>query len=112
LSELTVTKVRPNLPPIRSTIPPAIPTSPNLKAAPQQLSIPPLLSNNAPHFLVGVLESGDRSSALFTENGLTQRIQLGERIGSSNWILKGVENQKAILFSQGKTRYLEVGQSF
>jgi Tfp pilus assembly protein PilP len=70
------------------------------------------VTNKTSYTLVGVLESGDRSSALFTENGLTQRIQVGERVGSSNWILTGVENQKAILSDQGKTRYLEVGQKF
>jgi Tfp pilus assembly protein PilP len=65
-----------------------------------------------PHSLVGVLESGDRSSALFSWDGLTQRIQVGEAIGGSGWTLMGVSNQKAILSRQGKTRYLEVGQSF
>ncbi len=75
-------------------------------------NIAPLITRTTPYNLVGVLDFGDRSSALFTENGLTQRIELGERIGSSGWTLTGIENQKAILFRQGKTRYLEVGQSF
>ena len=105
----------PSQPPLTAMIPrptvaislPKVPLS-----APLPKAIPPLLTNHTPYALVGVLESGDRSSALFTENGLTQRIQVGERIGSSNWILKGVENQKAILFNQDKMRYLEVGQKF
>ena len=88
----------------------SIPAPP--KVSPQKTSIPPLVANKGSHTLVGLLESGDRSSALFTENGLTQRIQVGERIGSSPWSLIGVENQKAILSDQGKTRYLEVGQTF
>jgi Tfp pilus assembly protein PilP len=70
------------------------------------------VTNKTSYTLVGILESGDRSSALFTENGLTQRIQVGERVGSSHWILTAIENQKAILSDQGKTRYLEVGQKF
>ena len=82
------------------------------KVSPQKTLISPLVANKTSYTLVGLLESGDRSSALFTENGLTQRIQVGERVGSSNWILTGVENQKAILSDQGKTRYLEVGQKF
>ena len=82
------------------------------RVSPQKTLISPLVANRASYTLVGLLESGDRSSALFTENGLTQRIQVGERIGSSPWILIGVENQKAILSDQGKTRYLEVGQTF
>jgi hypothetical protein len=102
--------------PIRLPNPPqppqtlSIPVPP--KISPQKAFIPPLVTNKTSYTLVGVLESGDRSSALFTENGLTQRIQVGERVGSSNWILTGVENQKAILSDQGKTRYLEVGQKF
>jgi hypothetical protein len=82
------------------------------KISPKKVFIPPLVANKTSYTLVGLLESGDRSSALFTENGLTQRIQVGERVGSSNWSLTGVENQKAILSDQGKTRYLEVGQKF
>jgi hypothetical protein len=82
------------------------------KVSPQKAFISPLVANRTSYTLVGLLESGDRSSALFTENGLTQRIQVGERVGSSNWILARVENQKAILSDQGKTRYLEVGQKF
>lgn len=82
------------------------------KVSPQKALISPLVANRTAYTLVGLLESGDRSSALFTENGLTQRIQVGERVGSSQWILTGVENQKAILSDQGKTRYLEVGQKF
>lgn len=103
------TKIRlPNPPQPPQTIP--IPVPP--KVSPQKALISPLVANRTSYTLVGLLESGDRSSALFTENGLTQRIQVGERVGSSGWILTRVENQKAILSDQGKTRYLEVGQKF
>jgi hypothetical protein len=108
---LTTTIRLPNPP--RSTPSPqplSIPAPPKISL--QKAFIPPLVTSKSTYTLVGILESGDRSSALFTENGLTQRIQVGERIGSSNWILTGVENQKAILSDQGKTRYLEVGQKF
>jgi hypothetical protein len=103
------TQIRlPNPPQPPQTLP--LPVSP--KVSPQKTLISPLVANRTSYTLVGLLESGDRSSALFMENGLTQRIQVGERVGSSNWILTGVENQKAILSDQGKTRYLEVGQKF
>lgn len=72
----------------------------------------PMVTSATKHDLVGVLESGDRSSALFRWNNMTQKIQLGEAIGSSGWQLTSVVGQKAILSRQGKTRYLEVGQSF
>ncbi|MEB3309945.1 MAG: hypothetical protein VKJ02_06895 [Snowella sp.] len=85
---------------------------PSVAVAPPKPAIAPMVGNKNPHTLVGVLEFGDQSSALFTANGLTQRFQVGERIGSTDWVLTQVENQKAILSRQGKTRYLEVGQSF
>ncbi|WLT37783.1 hypothetical protein NON20_19040 [Synechocystis sp. B12] len=72
----------------------------------------PMVPSKTKHDLVGVLESGELSSALFRWNGMTQRIQIGEAIGSSGWQLAAVNGQQAILSRQGKTRYLEVGQGF
>jgi hypothetical protein len=83
--------------------------------APPMMQAPPsvpMVASVTKHNLVGILESGDRSSALFRWNDMTQKIQLGEAIGSSGWLLTSVVGQKAILSRQGKTRYLEVGQSF
>ncbi len=96
------------------------PVYPNGSTAPTAPTAPPpvakatvpMVSSATKHDLVGVLESGDRSSALFRWNGMTQRIQIGEAIGSSGWQLASVNSQQAILSRQGKTRYLEVGQSF
>jgi len=97
--------------PENGSAPPAVsqpPTPPTLPAPPAVPMVPSVTKHN----LVGILESGDRSSALFRWNDMTQKIQLGEAIGSSGWLLTSVVGQKAILSRQGKTRYLEVGQSF
>jgi len=95
---------------------PVYPNAPTAPAAPQPVAAAPpaapMVSSVTKHDLVGVLESGDRSSALFRWNGMTQRIQIGEAIGSSGWQLASVNGQQALLSRQGKTRYLEVGQSF
>lgn len=96
------TKPQPPRPPL-SKMPPSLAIAPNIS---------PLMTGKATYSLVGVLESGDRSSALFNWNGLTQRVQIGEPLGASGWVLKSVNSQKAILSRQGKTRYLEVGQRF
>ncbi len=69
-------------------------------------------TGNSGHGLVGLLESGDRSSALVTYNGITRRFSLGESIGTSGWVLMGVQNQQAVIYRNGQTRYLEVGQAF
>lgn len=68
--------------------------------------------NKAGLTLVGLLESGDRSSALFKMNDTTRRIEPGKVIGTSGWTLVSVQNQQAIVYANGKTRSLEVGQGF
>ncbi|MFM1843514.1 MAG: hypothetical protein RLZZ490_2257 [Cyanobacteriota bacterium] len=95
-----------------NTIAPSTGAQPALPPTVQAPPPVPMVASVTKHDLVGVLESGDRSSALFRWNDMTQKIQLGETIGSSGWQLTSVVGQKAILSRQGKTRYLEVGQSF
>lgn len=94
---------------------PVYPNAPTTPTAPPPVATAPpvpMVRSATKHDLVGVLESGQLSSALFRWNGMTQRIQIGEAIGSSGWQLASVTGQQAILSRQGKTRYLEVGQSF
>lgn len=62
--------------------------------------------------LVGVLESGDRSAALFNIDGSTQRFKVGENIGASTWKLLSVQNQQVLMGQGGQTRSLFVGQEF
>lgn len=97
--------------PVPQAVQPALPPVPQAPLDGVN-TVPPMVKAKQAHSLVGVLESGERSSALFSWDGLTQRIQVGEAVGGSGWTLIGVNNQKAILSRQGKTRYLEVGQSF
>lgn len=62
--------------------------------------------------LVGVLEQGNNSVALFEINGVTQRYELGESIGSSGWTLVEVSKNQAIVRRNGEVRSLFVGHSF
>lgn len=62
--------------------------------------------------LVGLLELGDRSAALFEVNGTAQRIELGEAIGASGWTLVSVSNQEALIRRNGEVRSVYVGQTF
>ncbi|NET37070.1 MAG: hypothetical protein F6K19_34435 [Cyanothece sp. SIO1E1] len=64
------------------------------------------------HVLVGVLELGDRSAALFDIDGSTQRFYVGETIGSSGWALVSVANQEAVIRRNGEVRSVYVGQQF
>lgn len=69
------------------------------------------LPTNA-HALVGVLEMGDRSFALFEVDGVTRRFGIGETIGASGWALVDIKNQEAIVRRNGEVRSVYVGQKF
>ena len=60
--------------------------------------------------LVGLLDLGDSSAALFEIRGSTKRIKVGEAIGSSGWLLVAVANQEAIIRRNGEVRSIYVGQ--
>lgn len=64
------------------------------------------------HVLVGVLELGDRSAALFEVNGVSQRVSIGERIGSAGWSLVSVANQEVVIRRNGEVRSIYIGQRF
>ncbi len=64
------------------------------------------------HVLVGVLELGDRSAALFEINGVPQRVYIGERIGNGGWSLVSVSNQEVVIRRNGEVRSIFIGQQF
>ncbi|MBD1911864.1 MULTISPECIES: hypothetical protein [unclassified Leptolyngbya] len=111
-------------PPQRVTVAPIAPTAPTAPvAAPSVVAAAPTAPSpsssavpniaGAPsHSLVGVLNLGDRSAALFTINGTTQRIGLGEMIGTSGWSLVSVNGQEAIIRRNGEVRSVYTGQQF
>jgi hypothetical protein len=83
-----------------SAVSPAAPSAPNIAAA------------SAKHVLLGVLELGDRSAALFEIDGTPERVQMGEAIGNSGWSLVSISNQEAIVRRNGEVRSIYVGQQF
>ncbi|MDE5096738.1 MAG: hypothetical protein O4804_21765 [Trichodesmium sp. St11_bin5] len=64
------------------------------------------------NLLVGILELGERSAALFEIDGVARRIYVGENIGSSGWTLVKVVNQEAVVRRNGEVRSVFVGQQF
>ncbi len=64
------------------------------------------------HRLVGVLELGERSAALFEVNGVPQRVYIGERIGTAGWTLVSVTHQEVVVRRNGDVRSLYIGQQF
>jgi hypothetical protein len=49
---------------------------------------------------------------LFNVNDLTQRVKLGEEIGSSGWILVSITGTQAEISRQGQLFRLSVGENF
>lgn len=81
--------------------------SPVSPAAPSQAP-----AANPIHALVGILELGDRSAALFEISGVSQRVYIGERIGSSGWSLVSVSNEEVVIRRNGEVRSIFIGQRF
>ncbi|MFQ4135040.1 hypothetical protein PGN35_001860 [Nodosilinea sp. PGN35] len=82
--------------------------SPVAPTAPSQAPV----AANPIHALVGILELGNRSAALFEISGVSQRVYIGERIGSSGWSLVSVSNEEAVIRRNGEVRSIYIGQRF
>jgi hypothetical protein len=75
----------------------------------------PVASAPTPAYILeGLLESENKSksAALFQINGVTQRVDIGESIGSSGWTLVDVANKEAIIRRNGEVRSIFAGQRF
>lgn len=68
--------------------------------------------NRPPYKLVGIVEAGSDSMALFKIGNTTRRITVGETIGTSGWALVAAENQSAVVRRNGEVRSVFVGQDF
>jgi hypothetical protein len=90
---------------------PAVPSAP-AASAPAAVATAPNIAPSLNYTLVGLLELGDRSAALFEVNGTPQRIYVGESIGSSGWTLVSVQNEEALIRRNGEVRSVYVGQRF
>lgn len=67
---------------------------------------------NSEHALVGILNLGSRSAALFNVDGSSQRAYVGDRIGVSNWTLVSVNGQDVQVRRDGEVRSVYIGQRF
>lgn len=95
------------------TLPPSLPT-PNANTTGQPGStapVPNIAASNT-YELVGVLELGDRSAALFEVNGSSQRVYIGETIGGSGWSVVSINNEEVVVRRNGEVRSIYIGQQF
>ncbi|MCA2814828.1 MAG: hypothetical protein IM477_20870 [Microcystis sp. M090S1] len=110
--------VYPQTPETAAKIAPVTPANPDISAPPlpaapqvnRPLAAVIPTNNQVKNTLVGVMDLGDQSSALFDNKGITMRISPGEFI--NGWTLVEVGSQQVILSRNGQAKVLEVGQSF
>ena len=62
--------------------------------------------------LVGILNLGSRSAALFNIDGSSQRAYVGDRIGVSGWTLVSINAQDVVVRRDGEVRSIYIGQTF
>ena len=101
----------------QAAAPATLPVLPALPALPPSVIVPTAPVTQLPtsankHTLVGVMEQGDRSAALFNAGGVTRYIFVGEAIGDSGWTLVSIANQEAVIRRNGEVRSVYAGQSF
>ncbi|MDB9455167.1 hypothetical protein [Dolichospermum circinale] len=103
-----------NNPPIKNVQPATQPktkkteiNSQPLKEAPAKLAT---VTSTISVQLEGILESGNQSAALFNIDGSTRRVNLGENIGGTGWILIEISNAEAIIRRHGEKRSIYAGQ--
>jgi cytoskeletal protein RodZ len=101
----------PNTAQAPASAPAASPAAPS-PAASENLAAVPNIASDAAHVLIGVLELGERSAALFEVNGTPQRVYIGENIAGSGWTLVSIANQEAIIRRNGEVRSIYIGQQF
>lgn len=96
----------------RETEPAPAPSAQQSAPAPEQSAPAVSSAPTSAHTLVGILELGDRSAALFEVDGVARRIYVGESIGASGWTLAEIKNQEAVIRKGGDVRSVFVGQKF
>lgn len=87
-----------------------LPTLPPLDQEPSPAPVAPLPPGD--HKLVGILEDGTRSTALFTIGEINHRVSPGEPIGDSGWVLVDAEGRQARVRRNGEVRSVYIGQPF
>jgi hypothetical protein len=104
--------------PANATASPANPSSPLAPVTPAPVpnnvpvSPPATVASVSTTTLVGILDIGDRSSAMFEMNGSVQSVLVGDRVAGNGWVLNRITQQEAILKRGNETKTLYVGQKF
>ncbi|MBE9029874.1 hypothetical protein IQ266_09060 [filamentous cyanobacterium LEGE 11480] len=85
---------------------------PSRAAAVKAKAAPKAPSNGPKRRISGVVEWGEKSVVTIEFNGATQRVYLGDSVGSTGWTLVEVKDSKATFRKNGEFRTLADGESF
>ncbi|QFZ92391.2 hypothetical protein [Synechococcus elongatus] len=95
--------------------PPLLPAPPVSTGGANSVSPPPTPPSTAPvaagRTLNGVIDLGDRSTALFTINGASQQVSVGQSLGDG-YVVKQITNQSVTLGRGGSQQTIPIGGSF
>jgi hypothetical protein len=69
-------------------------------------------STSPSYTLIGLLDLGERSSAMFDVNGTMQTIGLGKQVGNSGWVLSRISQQEVTIRRGSETKSIFIGQKF
>ncbi|BAQ63024.1 hypothetical protein GM3708_3430 [Geminocystis sp. NIES-3708] len=71
------------------------------------------IQTNYNYTLIGIVELGNSGSvALFNINNLTEKVPIGNEIGTTGWVLMGLNGTQAVITRQNQSVYLRVGETF
>lgn len=93
-----------NYEPTSTSTPEAQPASTARVAASQPVA--------AGYTLIGLLDLGQQSAAMFETNDTTKQFWKGEVIGDTGWMLKSVSDRGVAIVRNGEVRSLSVGEKF
>jgi hypothetical protein len=65
------------------------------------------------HTLLGVVQLGNSDSlAMFNINNITEKVSIGSEIGTTGWVLMGINDKQAIISRNNQSIYVRVGETF
>lgn len=63
--------------------------------------------------LLGVVQLGNSDSlAMFNINNITEKVSIGAEIGTTGWVLMGINDKQAIISRNNESIYVRVGETF
>ncbi len=89
-----------------------IPTSSEAVPTPLPSDVTTAVKPLKSYTLVGLMEWGEKPTAMFKAKGSTKRVVLGDKIDDSGWKLEAIKERNIVISRQGKSRTINIGEKF